>query len=154
GAIWQHVLVIPGFRGDVFGYDILSGKELWRFHTIPKPGEYGADSWKGQEVGANCWGGMALDESRGIAYIATGSPKPNFMGQGHLGDNLFGNCLIAIEAATGKRLWHFQEIRHDIWDLDIPAPPNLVTVRHDGRNVDAVAQVTKIGNTLLLDRVT
>lgn len=154
GAVWQHVLVIPGFRGDVFGYDVITGAELWRFHTIPQPGEPGAETWRTREVGANCWGGMALDERRGIAYVSTGSPKPNFVGPGHLGDNLFGNCLIALEAGTGKRLWHFQEIRHDIWDLDLPAPPNLVTVRSHGRLVDAVAQVSKIGNTLLLDRVT
>jgi len=97
---------------------------------------------------------MALDESRGIAYFSTGSPKPNFIGIGHLGQNLFGNCVVALNVATGERLWHFQEIRHDIWDLDVPAPPNLVTVVRDGRRVDAVAQVTKIGNTLLLDRLT
>src|SRR5690606_26267103 len=89
-----------------------------------------------------------------IAYVSTGSPKPNFAGNHHQGQNLFANCVIAINARTGERIWHFQEIRHDIWDLDIPAPPNLVTVVHAGRRVDAVAQVTKLGNTLLLDRVT
>ena len=155
GAVWKHVLVAPGFICDVFGYDVVTGKMIWRFHTMPEPGEYGAESWRGREsYGANCWGGMALDESRGIAYVSTGSPKPNYLGNRHLGDNLFANCLIALKAATGERLWHFQEIRHDIWDLDIPAPPNLVTVMHGGRKVDAVAQVTKIGNTLPLDRVT
>ena len=154
GAIWHHIYVVPGFAGDVFGYDILSGKMLWRFVTIAQPGQYGGDTWQGRESGANCWGGMALDESRGIAYISTGSPKPNFNGTRHGGRNLFGNCVIALKAETGERLWHFQEIRHDIWDLDIPAPPNLVTVMREGRRVDAVAQVTKIGNTLLLDRVT
>jgi quinoprotein glucose dehydrogenase len=154
GAIWHHIYVVPGFAGDVFGYDILSGKMLWRFVTIAQPGQFGGDTWQGRESGANCWGGMALDESRGIAYISTGSPKPNFNGTKHPGRNLFGNCVIALKAETGERLWHFQEIRHDIWDLDIPAPPNLVTVMHEGRRVDALAQVTKIGNTLLLDRVT
>lgn len=154
GAVWKRVLIVPGFARDVFGYDVVTGAELWRFHTMPQAGEFGADTWERQETGANCWGGMSLDESRGIAYIATGSPKPNYIGVGHLGENLFSNCLIALDAATGRRLWHFQEIQHDIWDLDLPAPPNLVTVLHDGRKVDAVAQVTKIGNTLLLDRVT
>jgi quinoprotein glucose dehydrogenase len=154
GAIWHHIYIVPGFAGDVFGYDILSGKMLWRFVTIAQPGQFGGDTWQGRESGANCWGGMALDESRGIAYISTGSPKPNFNGTRHAGRNLFGNCVIALKAETGERLWHFQEIRHDIWDLDIPAPPNLVTVMHEGRRVDALAQVTKIGNTLLLDRVT
>ena len=154
GAVWENVFVIPGYHGDVFGYDVVTGRLLWRFHTIAQPGEFGGDTWEGRETGANCWGGMALDEARGIAYISTASPKPNFIGGGHLGDNLFSDCVIALRAATGERLWHFQEVRHDIWNYDIPAPPNLVTVMREGRKVDAVAQVTKIGNTLLLDRVT
>lgn len=153
GAIYRNVLVMPGFNRDVFGYDVGTGKQLWTFHTLPRPGEYGHDTWSKVEDGANCWGGMALDEQRGIAYVSTGSPKPNFNGTGHHGDNLFSNCILALDALTGKRLWHFQEIRHDIWDWDIPAPPNLVTTLHNGRRVDAVAQVTKLGNTLLLDRV-
>jgi quinoprotein glucose dehydrogenase len=153
-AIFKNVIVVPGFAKDVFGYDVVTGKLLWTFHTIPQPGEFGHDTWDKPNQGANCWGGMALDEQRGIAFITTGSPKPNFIGTPHRGDNLFANCVIALDALTGKRLWHFQEIRHDIWDLDIPAPPNLVTVTRDGRRVDAVAAVTKIGNTLLLDRVT
>lgn len=154
GAIWRHVLVVPGFLGDVFGYDVVSGKLLWRFHTMPTGTEFGADTWNPPDKGANCWGGMSLDESRGIAYIATGSPKPNYLGPAHLGANLFSNCIIALNAETGERLWHFQEIEHDIWDLDLPTAPNLVTVTHDGRLVDAVAAVSKIGNTILLDRVT
>ena len=153
GAVFKHVFVVPGFSRDVFGYDLRTGQRLWTFHTLPQPGEFGHDTWSRVEDGANCWGGMALDEQRGIAYVATGSPKPNFVGTGHHGDNLFSNCILALDALTGKRLWHFQEIRHDIWDWDIPAPPNLVTVTRDGRRVDAVAQVTKLGNTLLLDRV-
>lgn len=154
GAVWKDTLVVPGFGRDIFGYDVVTGALRWRFHTIPRPGEFGADTWRGPGSGANAWGGMAMDESRGIAFVATGSPKPNFDGTGHLGDNLFANCVIALDVTTGRRLWHFQEIRHDIWDLDIPAPPNLVTVTRDGRKYDAVAQVTKIGNTLLLDRTT
>jgi quinoprotein glucose dehydrogenase len=154
GVIWDGVLVMPGFEGDVFGYDVVTGKELWRFRTMPQPGEFGYETWQGQSKGANCWGGISLDESRGIAYFSTGSPKPNFVGTGHLGRNLFANCVVALDVRTGARVWHFQEIRHDIWDMDIPAPPNLVTVMRDGRSVDAVAQVTKLGNTLLLDRVT
>lgn len=153
GAVYKGIFVIPGYLGDVYGYGLVDGKLLWTFHTIPRPGEFGADSWSGRTSGANSWGGMAMDETRGIAYVATGSPKPNFNGTGHHGDNLFANCVIALDAVTGKRLWHFQEIRHDIWDLDIPAPPNLVTIVREGRLVDAVAQVTKLGNTLLLDRV-
>ncbi len=154
GAVYRHVLVVAGYLGDVFGYDVRSGERLWTFTTKPAAGEYGAETWSHIELGANCWGGMALDESRGIAFIGTGSPKPNFFGAGHLGDNLFSNCVLALDALTGRRLWHFQEVRHDIWDWDIPAPPNLVTVNREGVKVDAVAQVTKLGNTLLLDRVT
>ena len=154
GAVFQEVFVIAGYDADVFGFDIRSGRELWRFKTRPTAGEYGSETWEGPGSGANCWGGIAMDESRGIAFVATGSPKPNFFGMGHKGDNLFSNCVIALDARSGKRLWHFQEVRHDIWDWDIPAPPNLVTVERHGRKVDAVAQVTKLGNTLLLDRVT
>ncbi len=154
GAIWRDVLIVPGFLGDVFGYDVVSGRQLWRFHTMPTGTEFGADTWNPPDKGANCWGGMSLDESRGIAYIATGSPKPNYLGPAHLGANLFSDCIIALNAATGERLWHFQEIEHDIWDLDLPTAPNLVTVMHEGRKVDAVATVSKIGNTILLDRVT
>jgi quinoprotein glucose dehydrogenase len=165
GAVWNGVFVIPGFNRDVFGYDVRTGKMLWRFHTVPRKGEFGFDTWDSNGWapnssvdrnfgGANCWGGMALDESRGIAFLSTGSPKPNVLGLDHLGQNLFGNCVLALDVMTGRRIWHFQEIRHDIWDLDIPAPPNLVTVWREGRMIDAVAQVTKIGNTLLLDRCT
>ena len=153
-VVWKTTLIVPGYLGDVYGYDVISGKQLWRFHTIPRPGEFGAETWANPDSGANCWGGVALDEPRGIVYISTGSPKPNFVGIKRQGDNLFGNCVIALNAATGKRLWHFQEVRHDIWNYDIPAPPNLVSVRREGRMVDAVAQVTKLGHTLLLDRVT
>jgi quinoprotein glucose dehydrogenase len=153
-ALFESILVVPGFEKDVWGFDMVTGKHLWTFHTIPHPGEFGHDTWDRTETyGANCWGGMAMDEVRGIAYVTTGSPKSNFIGVGHLGDNLFANCLIAIDARTGQRLWHFQEIRHDIWDLDIPAPPLLATITRAGRRVDVVAVCTKIGNTLLLDRV-
>ena len=154
-AIFERTIVVPGFEKDVWGFDVVSGKQLWTFHTVPHPGEFGYDTWDRTEpYAANCWGGMALDEVRGIAYITTGGPKNNFIGVEHRGDNLFANCVIALDARTGQRLWHFQEIRHDIWDLDIPAPPNLTTITRDGKRVDVVAVVTKIGNTLLLDRVT
>lgn len=154
GAIYESVLVIPGYMGDVYGVDVHTGERVWTFETRPRGDQFGAQTWSRVESGANCWGGMALDESRGIAFVSTGSPKPNFFGMGHVGDNLFSNCVLALDARTGKRLWHFQELRHDIWDWDIPAPPNLVTVERHGRRVDAVAQVTKAGNTLLLDRLT
>ncbi len=154
GAVYESVFVLPSYAGDVYGIDVRTGALLWTFHTIPRDGEYGRDTWDAPEQGANCWGGMAMDRARGIAYVSTGSPKPNFAGNTHLGQNLFSNCVIALDARRGERLWHFQEIRHDIWDLDIPAPPNLVTVTRDGTRYDAVAQTTKMGNTLLLDRGT
>ena len=154
-AVYKNVVVLPGFATGVFGYDVRTGAQLWTFDTLPTGNEPGAETWLGPErSGCNDWGGIAMDESRGIVYIATGQPHPNFIGFRHTGDNLYGNCEIALEATTGRLLWHFQEIRHDVWDLDIPAPPVLVTVTHNGMKVDAVAQVTKIGNTLLLDRVT
>jgi quinoprotein glucose dehydrogenase len=154
-AIFKEIIVVPGFEKDVWGFDVRSGKHLWTFHTVPHPGEFGYDTWDHTEdYAANCWTGMALDEVRGIAYISTGGPKPNFIGVTHLGDNLFANCLIALDARTGQRLWHFQEIPHDLWDRDISAPPNLATITRDGKRVDVVAVTTKNGDTLLLDRVT
>jgi quinoprotein glucose dehydrogenase len=154
-AIFKKILIIPGFEKDVWGFDIATGKLLWTFHTVPHPGEFGYDTWdKTESYGANAWAGMALDDVRGIAYFNTGGPKPNFNGVRHLGRNLFCNCLIALDARTGRRLWHFQEIRHDLWDLDMTGPPNLATITRDGKNVDVVAATTKIGNTILLDRVT
>jgi quinoprotein glucose dehydrogenase len=153
-AIFEHTVVIPGFEKDVWGFDIVSGKQLWTFHTIPHAGEFGYDTWEQTEsYGANCWSGMAMDEVRGIAYITTGGVKPNFTGNTHPGDNLFANCVIALDARTGKRIWHFQEIHHDLWDLDIPSPPTLTTIVRDNKRVDVVAVPTKIGNTLLLDRL-
>jgi quinoprotein glucose dehydrogenase len=154
-AIFERTIIVPGFEKDVWAFDAVTGAHRWTFHTIPQPGEFGADTWDRLEnYGANCWAGMALDEGRGIAFITTGSAKENFIGTRHLGQNLFANCLIALDARTGKRLWHFQEIGHDIWDLDIPAPPNLTTITRNGKRIDVVTAVTKIGNTLLLDRVT
>jgi len=154
-AIFKNIIVVPGFEKDVWGFDVANGQLLWTFHTVPHPGEFGYDTWdKTESYGANDWPGMALDDVRGIAYIVTGGPKPNFNGVRHRGQDLFCNCLIALDARTGRRLWHFQEVRHDIWDLDMSAPPNLATITRAGRRVDVVAATTKIGNTILLDRVT
>ena len=155
-VLYKHSIICPGFDRDVYAYDVRTGAPLWDFNTQPHGTEFGSATWDSdaeEHDGCNDWGGMCLDESRGIAYVATGSPKPNFLGMLHPGDNLFGNCIIAIDAVTGRRLWHFQEIRHDVWDLDIPSGPSLVTVMHDGMKVDAVADVTKIGDVLLLDRL-
>ena len=154
-AVFERTIVIAGYLRDVEAFDVVTGESRWRFHSVPREGEYGFDTWeKTQPNAANCWGGMALDPKRGIVYISTGSPKPNFRGMEHHGDNLFSNCVVAIDARDGKRLWHFQEIPHDIWDLDIPAPPVLTTIRREGKAIDVVAAVSKTGNTLLLDRVT
>ncbi|MBI4324172.1 MAG: PQQ-binding-like beta-propeller repeat protein [Chloroflexi bacterium] len=154
-AIFERTIIVPGFEKDVWAFDAATGEHRWTFHTVPHPGEFGYETWdRAESYSANCWGGMALDEARGIAYITTGSPKENFIGVWHRGQNLFANCVVALDARTGRRLWHFQEIGHDLWDLDIPAPPNLATITRDGRRVDVVAAVTKIGNTLLLDRLT
>jgi quinoprotein glucose dehydrogenase len=153
-AIFKDIIVVPGFEKDVWGFDVDTGRHLWTFHTVPHPGEFGYETWdRTEDYGANCWAGMAMDEVRGIAYISTGGPKPNFIGVGHLGDNLFANCLIALDARTGTRLWHFQEIPHDLWDRDISAPPNLATITRDGKRVDVVTVTTKNADTLLLDRV-
>lgn len=146
-AVYKNIIVVPD-QNVIEAFDAVSGKSLWKFRVMPHGKPQPADA------GGNCWGGMAMDESRGIAYISTGSPHPNFDGTGHLGRDRYANSVIALDAVTGKLRWSFQEIRHDIWDLDIPAPPILVTVMRDGRRVDAVAQVTKLGNTLLLDRTT
>jgi quinoprotein glucose dehydrogenase len=156
GVIWKSTYIVPGFSGDVFAYDLRDGRLLWRFHTVPRAGEFGADTWIGAGRGnaANPWGGVALDEKRAIVYVAVGAPRRDYIGVERAGDNLFGNCVVALDARDGRRLWHFQNVRHDIWDLDNPAPPNLVTITRDGREIDAVACVSKTGATLLLDRVT
>ncbi|MBM3846457.1 MAG: pyrroloquinoline quinone-dependent dehydrogenase [Verrucomicrobia bacterium] len=154
-TVFENIIIQPGFERDVWGFHAETGERLWTFHTVPHPGEPGHETWdRTQPYAANCWAGMALDEARGIAYITTGGPKPNFIGVDHLGDNLFANCVVAIDARTGRYRWHFQEIRHDLWDLDISAPPNLGTITRNGQRIDVVAACTKVGNTLLLDRVT
>jgi len=154
-TIYKEIIIVPGYMKDVWGFDVATGRQLWTFHTVPHEGEFGYDTWdKTEEYAANAWAGMALDEARGIAYVTTAAAKPNFIGMIHRGRNLFANCVIALDASTGQRIWHFQEIRHDIWDLDISAPPNLATITLDGRRVDVVTAVTKMGNTLLLDRLT
>ncbi len=147
---------LPSSPGYVRAYDTRSGQLRWTFHTIPSPGETGYESWPRDAWtytgGANNWAGMALDEARGIVYVPTGSAAADFYGANRKGDNLFANSLIALDAAAGKRIWHFQAVRHDLWDRDFPAPPSLVTVTHEGRRVDAVAQTTKSGFVYLFDR--
>ena len=133
-----------------------TGQLRWSFHTIPHPGEFGYETWPADAWtytgAANNWAGMALDAKRGIVYVPTGSAAADFYGANRVGDNLFANCLIALNAETGERIWHFQAVKHDMWDRDFPSPPTLVTVKHDGKRVDAVAQTTKQGWVYLFDR--
>jgi len=147
---------LPASPGDVRAYDVRSGKLRWSFHTIPHPGEFGYDTWPKEawktSGAANNWAGMTVDVARGIVYVPTGSAAFDFYGTDRVGDDLFANCLIALNAETGERLWHFQGVKHDLWDRDFPAPPVLLTVERDGKKVDAVAQTTKQGFVFLFDR--
>jgi quinoprotein glucose dehydrogenase len=149
---------LPSLAGDIRAFNRHTGKLVWTFHTIPKKGEFGADTWapdaRKRNGGANCWGGLALDEKRGIIYAPTSSPSFDFYGADRPGQNLFANCLLAIDAKTGKRIWHYQTTHHDLWDRDNGSPPNLVTVNHNGKQIDAVALVTKMAYTFLFDRET
>ena len=148
----------PAARGDIRAYDVHTGKLRWSFHTIPHPGEPGYETWPKDAWriagSANNWMGMAVDEKRGIVYVPTGSAVDDFYGADRVGNNLYANTLLALDANTGRLIWHFQDVHHDIWDRDFPSPPALVTVRQDGRLVDAVAQTTKQGFLFLFDRVT
>lgn len=144
--------------GDIRAFDVRTGAQVWRFHTVPRPGEFGNETWAGDSWrdrgGANAWGGLSVDTDRGLVFAGLGSASFDFYGGDRHGDNLFANCTIALDARTGKRAWHFQTLRHDLWDHDLPVYPNLVTVTRDGKKVEAVAQVTKTGYVFLLDRVT
>lgn len=166
GAIYKDLL-IQGMRvgeeegsapGDLRAYDVRTGAIRWTFHTIPHPGEFGHDTWPPNAWrtagGANSWPGMTVDTARGIVYVPTGSATPDFYGGDRLGANLFANSLIALDANTGKRIWHFQTVHHDVWDRDLPAAPNLLTVTHGSAQVDAVAQISKSGFVFLFDRQT
>ena len=144
--------------GDVRAFDVRTGKEAWRFHTVPRPGEVGNDTWQGDSWkdrgGANAWGGVSIDARRGIVFVGLGSATSDFYGGDRKGQDLFANSTVALDASGGKRLWHFQTLHHDLWDHDLPVCPALVTVTHDGEKRDAVAQVTKTGFVFLFDRVT
>src|SRR3989454_2535735 len=164
GIVYKDVVIfggrnpetLPAPPGDIRAYDVRTGKLRWSFHTIPHPGEFGyntwpKDAWKASGA-ANNWAGMTLDPQRGILYAPTGSAAFDFYGADRAGDNLFADCLIALNAETGERIWHFQGVGHDLWDRDFPSPPALLTVRHEGKEVDAVAQTTKQGFVYLFDR--
>lgn len=165
-AIFEDLIVLgfsvnEGFvaaPGDIRAFDVRTGREVWSFHTVPRPGEYAYDTWQGtawkERGGANAWGGVRVDAKRGLVFAGLGSAAHDFYGGDRLGNNLFANCVIALDARTGKRVWHYQLVRHDLWDYDLPAPPLLVTVEHDNRKIEAAAQVTKTGYVFLFDRAT
>lgn len=164
-SIYKNVLIVgtrvsesaTALLGDIRAYDVRTGRKIWTFHTIPRPGEFGYKTWEKQNHknigGANNWMGMALDTEKGIVYAPTGSAAFDFYGGNRKGDNLFANCLLALDANTGKRLWHFQTVHHDIWDRDIPAPPNLFTLTQNGQKIDAVSVLSKQGFMFVFDRV-
>src|SRR5438876_1942926 len=166
-AIYQDLVItgaaVPeypskGPSGEVRAFDVRSGKLVWTFHTIPQPGELGHESWEGDSwkdrTGANVWSVMSVDVERGLVFLPIGSASYDFYGADRKGQNLFANCLVALDAATGKLVWYFQTVHHDIWDYDLPAQPVLINVGRNGREIPAVAQVTKMGFVFILDRIT
>ena len=148
----------PEAPGHIRAYDGRTGKRKWIFHTVPKPGEFGHETWSGDSWktsgGTNCWAGMSLDARRGIVYAGIGSPSFDFWGGNRQGANLFGNCVLALNARTGERVWHFQTVHHDVWDMDLPCQPMLITIRKDGKPLDVVVQLTKQSYVFVLDRAT
>jgi quinoprotein glucose dehydrogenase len=158
GGIYHDLLIVstrdeegprPAAPGHIRAYDARTGKRRWIFHTIPHPGEFGHDTWSPDSWktagGANCWVGLSIDETRGLVFVSTGSGTFDFYGGDRVGANLFANSVIALKADTGERVWHFQTVHHDLWDYDIPCQPALVTITHEGKKVDVVAQVSKTG---------
>jgi quinoprotein glucose dehydrogenase len=166
GRVFENLFITGSTTGEGYGstpgdlraFDVVTGKLVWTFHTIPYPGEYGYETWPESAWkwagGVNTWGEISIDDKRGIAYFPLGSPTHDMFGGDRKGANLFGNCLLALDARTGRRLWHFQTVHHDLWDYDLTTAPKLLTVRHNGRTVDVVAQATKFGLLYVFDRVT
>ena len=166
GKVFENLIILGSATGESYGsppgdlraFDVRTGAPVWTFHTIPRPGEFGHDTWPKDAWkyagGANTWGEISIDVPRGIVYFPTGSPTFDLYGGDRIGTNLFGNCLLALDARTGKRLWHQQLVHHDLWDYDLVAAPKLLTVRHNGLTVDIVAQASKTGMLFVFDRVT
>lgn len=149
---------LPAAPGHIRAFDVRTGAVKWMFRTIPAPGEPGYETWPKDAHtyigGVNSWAGLALDEKRGLLYVPTGSAAFDFYGANRIGDNLYANCLLALRAGTGELVWHFQFVKHDVWDRDLPSAPTLVTVQHNGKRVDAIAQITKSGHVWVFDRET
>lgn len=167
GVVYQDLIIMgmrlgegpaPAAPGPIRAYSTRTGELVWVFNTIPRPGEAGYETWPEDAWtymgGANVWAGMTLDEERGLVFCPTGSASFDFWGGDRVGDNLYANCLLALDAATGERVWHYQIVRHDMWDRDLPAPPTLCTVRRDGQDIPAVAQITKSGHVFVFNRET
>jgi quinate dehydrogenase (quinone) len=166
GRVFENLLILGSATnqeyasapGDIRAFDVRTGALVWTFHTVPRPGEFGYDTWPEGAWktvgGANNWGEQSIDEARGIVYVPTASPKFNFYGGHRKGANLFGDCLLALDVRTGKRLWHFQTVHHDIWDLDNNSAPQLTIIRRGGRTIDVVAMASKTGYLYVFDRVT
>ena len=167
GRIFENLIIISlpaggaqyiSNPGDTHAYDVRTGKLVWTFHSVPEKGEFGADTWPEAALasggGVHNWSELTVDEARGIAYIPFGTARFDFYGGNRIGNNLFGNSIVALDARTGKRLWHFQAVHHDLWDYDFPQAPKILTVRNDGRNVDIIAQASKQGLLYVFDRVT
>ncbi len=166
GTIYKNLIIMGCRVPDIYGaqpgyiraYDCLTGKLVWTFHTVPFPGERGYETWSPDAYkivgGVNNWAGMSIDSKRGMVFLALGSPSYDFYGNDRKGSNLYGNCVLALNAATGKHIWHFQTVHHDMWDYDLPAPPALVTINRDGKQIDAVAQITKQGFVFVFNRLT
>ena len=164
GTIFENLILLGSSPGENYvstpgycrAFDVITGKLVWTFHTIPQPGEYGYDTWPKDAYkyigGANTWGEITVDEKKGIAFFPLGSPTFDYWGGDRIGSNLFGNCLLALDARTGKRLWHFQTVHHDLWDYDLTAAPQLITVNHDGKKIDAVALASKNGFMYVFNR--
>ncbi len=169
GTIFEDLIIMPvrvsegsdAAPGNLRAFNVRTGELVWTFHTIPHPGELGYETWENEKAyqntevgGVNNWAGMAVDKRSGILFVPLGSAAPDFYGGRRLGDNLFANCLLALNARTGERIWHFQTVHHDLWDRDLPAPPNLIKVMREGKEIEAVAQVTKQGYVFVFERTT
>lgn len=166
GQIFENLIILGSSPGENYfsapghlrAYDVITGKQVWTFRTIPAPGEYGYETWPPDAYkyigGVNCWGEITVDEKNGIAFFPLGSPTYDYYGADRHGDGLFGDCLLALDARTGKRLWHFQTVHHDLWDYDLCSAPQLITVQHGGKKIEAVAVAGKIGFLYVFERLT